>query len=302
MMKCYGWLIYNGGLNTPKYRDLNKLYVDAAADLGIYLEPVANHEVYCLLQSEGPSIDTTPNRRKPAFILFLDKDIRLARQLELLGFRLFNRQEVIANCDDKILTFQCLAGKGIKMPKTLISPLFFPGTGSDEVMPHATDWIEKEFGYPLIIKEAFGSFGAQVYLIENREALIQKQQALRYIPHLYQEFIASSKGQDIRIYVVGNKVVASMHRFSDTDFRANVSSGAHMAPYTPSPEFEEAAIKATQLLNADFTGVDLLFGPDGEPILCEVNSNAHIKNILDCTGVNVATHIFKHILERVTHE
>ena len=300
-MQNYGLLIYNGGLRSPKYMALNQLYAATAKALGIELKLVANNEIYSLLETNGPSVSSALFEKKPNFILFLDKDIRLAKQLENMGYRLFNSREVIENCDDKILTFQCLAGKGINMPKTMFSPMFFPGVGPKTIDPSFTDQIEQAFGYPLVIKEAFGSFGAQVYLIHDRKELVAKQMELLYTPHLYQEFISSSKGRDVRIYVVGDKVVASMYRYSETDFRANVSNGASMKPYKPNEVFCELAIKASKLLGADFTGVDLLFGPHDEPILCEVNSNAHIKNILDCTGINVAEHIFKYILEVTNH-
>ena len=75
-----------------------------------------------------------------------------------------------------------------------------------------------------------------------------------------------------------------------------------MQPYTPNEAFCQMAIHATKALDADFTGVDLLFGPNDEPILCEVNSNAHIKNIYDCTGIDVAEFIFKYIKEKITNE
>lgn len=301
-MQTYGWLIYNGGLKSPKYMELNELYAKAAKKLGITLQLIANNEIYCLIE-DGKNIIKVPTACfEPDFILFLDKDIRLAKQLEKLGYRLFNSREVIENCDDKILTFEVLANSGIKMPKTLFSAMLFNGTGNGEADLGFTNIIEETFSYPLVIKEAFGSFGAQVYLIHNREELIAKQKELLYTPHLYQEFIASSKGRDVRIYVVGDRAVASMYRHSDTDFRANISNGASMSPYEPSEAFCQLAIKATEKLGADFTGVDLLFGENNEPILCEVNSNAHIKNIYDCTGIDVAEAIFKHILEVLHHE
>ena len=296
-MKTYGWLIYNGGLRSPKYMALNDLYVQAAKKLGMTLDLIPNNEIYSLIQHNQTVVKTHQATHKPDFILFLDKDIRLARHLEKLGYRLFNSREVIENCDDKMLTFQMLADAGIPMPKTFFAPLVFKGTGSEEVSFHFIEKVESEFGYPLVIKEAFGSFGAQVYLIHNREELVAKQQQLQDTPHHYQEFIASSNGRDVRLYVVGDEVVASMYRFSDSDFRANVSNGAAMKPYEPNEAFCELAIAATKKLGADFTGVDLLFGPEGEPILCEVNSNAHIKNIYDCTGIDVAEFIFKHILK-----
>lgn len=278
--------------------ELNALYAAAAKKVGIQLELIANNEIYSFIEKGETILKCPASSKKPAFVLFLDKDIRLAKQLETMGYTLFNSREVIENCDDKILTSQILANHDIPMPKTLFSPLVFNTNNEAEIDLRLTRMIEESFNYPLIIKEAFGSFGAQVYLIHNREELLQKQKELRSIPHLYQEFITSSKGRDVRLYVVGDQVVASMYRFCDTDFRANVSNGASMKPYQPNEAFCQLAIKATQVLGADFTGVDLLFGPNGEPILCEVNSNAHIKNIYDCTGIDVAELIFNYILTK----
>lgn len=301
-MKTYGWLIYNGGLKAPKYMELNELYAKAALKLNIHLDLVANDEIYSCIEKNEAVLKYPDSLKSPSFILFLDKDIRLAKQLEKLGYAVFNSSQVIENCDDKMLTFQVLANKGIKMPKTLFAPMYFPHTGTGEPHLRFTLTLEKELGYPMVIKEAFGSFGAQVYLAHNREELIAKQKQLIYTPHLYQEFIQTSNGKDVRIYVVGDKVVASMYRHSETDFRANISNGGAMKLYTPNEAFCKMAIAATKALGADFTGVDLLFGENDEPILCEVNSNAHIKNIYDCTGIDVAESIFKHILEKINHE
>ena len=300
-MNTYGWLIYNGGLRTPKYMELNELYAAAAKKLGIEVELIANDELHPCIENGQTQLKSIKERSTPQFILFLDKDIRLAKQLEKMGYRLFNSSQVIENCDDKMLTFQVLADHNIKMPKTLFAPLYFYGTGTGEPNLNFTLTLEKELGYPMVIKETFGSFGAQVYLVHNRSELIAKQKELIYKPHLYQEFIQTSIGRDVRIYVVGEKVVASMYRHSETDFRANISNGGAMQPYVPNKAFCQMAIDATKALGADFTGVDLLFGEDGEPVLCEVNSNAHIKNIYDCTGIDVAEFIFKYILEKINH-
>ena len=114
-----------------------------------------------------------------------------------------------------------------------------------------------------------------------------------------QEFIEGSKGRDIRIHVVGNQVITAMERKNDKDFRANITNGGTMKKYVPNEEECEMAISICRELKLDFAGVDLLFGEDGEPILCEVNSNAHFKNIYDCTNVNVADAIMEYIEAKV---
>src|SRR5699024_9844967 len=115
-------------------------------------------------------------------------------------------------------------------------------------------------------------------------------------------YIHSSYGKDIRLNVVGNHVVAAMLRKSDNDFRANVTAGGRMYPYQPSQEEKELAITCSQLVGADFAGVDLLFGENDEPILCEINSNAHFKNIFDCTGIDVTKDMMIYIKKQLECE
>ncbi|WP_163195067.1 ATP-grasp domain-containing protein [Clostridium thermarum] len=297
MKSKYGWLIYNGGLTSYKFEEINYWYKESAAKMAIELELLKNNEVYSIIENNSATVKLEREKKEPDFILFMDKDIRLAKHLELLGYKLFNSSKTIENCDDKILTYQILANNNIKMPRTIISPMMYKGTVETDT--RFIDFIERECGYPLVVKEAFGSFGAQVYLVNNREELLEKRRELLYIPHLYQEFIQTSKGRDVRIHVVGDKVVASMLRTSETDFRANISNGGKMQQYEPDDKFQELAIRASKLVGADFSGVDLLFGEDEEPIICEVNSNAHIKNIFQCTGIDVAEHIFEYILRRI---
>ena len=88
-----------------------------------------------------------------------------------------------------------------------------------------------------------------------------------------------------------------MYRYSLTDFRANLTAGGEMKPYEPTEEEAALAVSASTAVEADFSGVDLLFGEDG-PLVCEVNSNAHFKNLYQCTGVNTAYEILKFIKEK----
>ncbi|AEM73513.1 ATP-grasp domain-containing protein [Caldicellulosiruptor acetigenus] len=297
MFKIYGWLVYNGSLQSEKFLEINKIYKETAEKKGICLDLIKNNEIYCLIENGICSVKINILKSNPDFILFLDKDVRLAKQLEKLGYRLFNSAKTIELCDDKILTYQVLSDNGIKLPKTLFSPLMFYEIDDNDFI----DFIEKEFEYPIVIKEAFGSFGQQVYLAENKEQLISLRKKLYLKPHLYQEFIHTSRGKDVRLHVVGDKVVASMLRVSENDFRANISSGAKMYKYQPPDSFVEVAIKASRLVGADFSGVDILFGENDQPIVCEINSNAHIKNIYECTGINVSEYIFDYILQELEY-
>lgn len=248
----------------------------------------SNKEIISILDT---NLTTVPSEL-PDYVVFTDKDLYLARQLELLGVPVFNSSAAITTSDDKIKTYQLLAKAKVPIPKTIFAPKTFG-------LPHAfdasyIDRIKETFGFPLIIKEAYGSFGEQVYLIKNEQQLYEKVAEIADRPFMFQQMIHSSHGKDLRLQVVGDQVVTAMKRMNESDFRANVTSGGTMQRYHPTDEEKQIAIKASQLIGADFSGVDLLFGEAG-PIVCEVNSNAHIRNILDCTGVNAAPYIIDHI-------
>jgi len=285
-------MITNGYLTTEKYNQIHGMYISAADTLNIELIPITNREA--LVEISNAVLLGQETLSTPEFILFLDKDIILARHLENMGYRVFNSSHAIEVCDDKALTFLELAGSGIKMPRTVNAPLCFH-KNEETALFYQT--IENVLGYPMIIKERFGSFGEQVYLANNRDELIRTRDSISPRPHVYQELIKSSVGRDVRLQVVGEKVVAAMKRHSDTDFRANLSMGGKMEPFLPGDDFIAMALTAAKTAEVLFCGVDILFGAKGEPILCEINSNAHIKNIFDCTHVDVAQAILHSILE-----
>ena len=277
-----GTLVVNHDLHGEKFRAQTALYLAAAERCGVALTVRTNAE----------AVD-----RGTDFVLFLSKDVRLARLLEQDGCRVFNSAASIALCDDKSLTYLRLRGEGLPMPETLLVPMTF----------FAADWSDNPFvetaaqtlGFPMVVKEACGSFGQQVWLVHDRAELVERLNACSPRTVLLQRFVASSHGRDIRVQVVGREAVAGMYRWSDTDFRANISNGGSMKPYTPTEAQKELALRACDALGLDFGGVDLLFGEDDEPLLCEVNSNAHIRNLLDCTGIDVAEHILAHICKTV---
>ncbi|WP_249870966.1 ATP-grasp domain-containing protein [Oceanobacillus saliphilus] len=293
-MSIKGWIIYNGNLPGTKFLDYAEMVQQAATARNVETTIYKNNELLSLLTENQLSLIPFDEQELPDYAVFADKDIYLARQLELLGIRVFNSANAIEISDDKIATYQYLAAEKLPIPKTIISPkIFFSRTIDSDLL----DSVMKEFGLPLIMKEAYGSFGEQVYLLQSKEEIMEKMQDIQEKPYLFQEFVPSSYGKDLRLQVVGNKVVAAMVRTNSDDFRANVTAGGSMETYTPSKAETDLAIAAVKAINADFGGVDLLLGPDNTRLICEVNSNAHIRNLLDCTGINAAEYIMDYILE-----
>ena len=283
-----GWLIVNGFLNSEKFNDLTQLFCEAAKKQRIQLRVVLNTEQLVTL---GMPNVMQPEER-PDFVIFWDKDILLAKYLESLETPVFNSSSCIEVCDDKRLTHLALQKKRLPMPKTVFAPMTYDNIGFTQ-----TDFlslVEKELSFPMIVKEAFGSFGQQVYFVRDPQELVSLIKSKKSKKLLFQEYIQNSKGHDIRLQVVGDRVVAAMHRFNPNDFRANISNGGNMEPYTPTEQETKLALCAANAVDASFAGVDLLWTKTGACV-CEVNSNAHFRNLLDCTGVNTADEIIKFI-------
>ena len=287
-----GWIIVNGYLQSEKFEEIYHWLIDAAAKQGMTLQKLTNDQLTSILPINSGKTDW---RVKPDFILFWDKDVRLAQMLEQEGFPVLNSAAAIETCDDKALTYIRLKNTDIKMPKTYIAPMTFLKEYPDYAFLMQ---VENSLGYPMVIKESKGSFGEQVYLVQNHEEAVKKIQEIGHHEFIMQEYIEASKGRDIRINVVGNQVVTAMERVNSNVFRANITNGGKMKPYTPTEDEAALAVKVCEYLGLDFAGVDILFGEKHEPILCEVNSNAHFKNIYDCTGVNVADAIMSYIASK----
>lgn len=292
-MNLTGWVVYNGNLEDDSFVDFANMIEEAGDKQGISIKKIKNNDLLVYLSSDQLNFLTDQVDQLPDFVVFTDKDLYLARQLESMGIPLFNNSYTIEVSDDKIKSYQLLAEAKVPIPETIISPKVY--YNHDKIDYSFLKYVIEKFKFPLILKEAFGSFGQQVYLIENEGQLLSKVKKLVDRPILFQQFIDSSYGRDIRLQVVGEEVVTSMLRKSENDFRANISSGGSMEPYKPTAEEKRLAILAAKAVNADFAGVDILFGPNNTPLVCEVNSNAHIRNLYNCTGVNAADYIIKHI-------
>lgn len=293
MKKTYkGFMLINSFLKSGKFEEIYSCLKNAFTASGITLDVLSGAELF--LDSEQCSAAD-----KYDFCLFWDKDIYLARLLEEKGLRLFNSSYGVAVCDDKWLTYEVLKKHNVPMPETISVPFTYENVGYNSF-----EFIDKagsELSWPFVIKENKGSFGGQVYLAHNRAEAETILKNIAGKPAICQRFISESAGHDIRINMVGEKAAAAMERISDDDFRANITAGGHMKEHAVTDTELLLARQVMRYLKLDFAGVDILIS-DAGPLLCEVNSNAHFKNIFDLTGINVADAIAEYIKNAVYGE
>ncbi|HWT40029.1 MAG TPA: 30S ribosomal protein S6--L-glutamate ligase [Dongiaceae bacterium] len=213
----------------------------------------------------------------------------IVRQLEMQGVYTVSSSLAINRSRDKLRSMQILAKAGVGIPKTVVS------RNSADI----DDLIDKLGGTPVIIKLARGTHGNGVVLAETKKAAKSVLQAL-YLTNedgtnvLLQEFVKESAGTDIRAFVVGGRVVASMKRQSlDDDFRSNLHKGGEGTKIKLTEEERKMAVKAAKAMGLNVAGVDMMRSERG-PLILEVNASPGF-GIEKVTGRDVASSIIEYI-------
>jgi ribosomal protein S6--L-glutamate ligase len=210
----------------------------------------------------------------------------IVRQFETQGAFTTASSIAIVRSRDKLRSLQLLAKAGVGIPKTV-----FARETAD-----LDDVIEQAGGTPLIIKVARGTHGKGVVLAETKKAAQAVMQAfyVEGVSFLVQQFIKESAGTDIRVFVVGGKVVASMQRQSlDDDFRSNLHQGGRGTSIKLSEEERKTAQKAAKAMGLPVCGVDMIRSEQGTLVL-EVNASPGFA-IEQVTGRNVAGKIIEYV-------
>ena len=290
-----GIIIVNAYCKLPSMLNQANRLKEEFLKLGVNVDVIENgYNTY--LNENGEVVSDILN---VDFCVYLDKDKYTASLLEKKGVKIFNKISSIQACDDKMQTFIELSGHGIKMPITISSPLNYSG---GEITNEELLKVANVLKFPLVIKLSYSSLGKGVFLAKDIEQLNFIANWHKNEAKIYQEYVASSYGTDIRIICIGKKFVSCMQRKSETDFRSNAELGGKGYPYTPSEEYIKVAEKVAEILDLDYMGIDLLIGKNGEPIVCDVNSNAFFGVMEQVSGVNVAEKYAKYIINTIYGE
>ena len=279
----------NGNYSTKRLRDVARLR-------GHDVKIIKYRECYASIEKSNPTVSYHGEDLSgydaviPRIANSMTKyGTAIVRQLEMQGVYTVSSSLAITRSRDKLRSMQLLAKAGVGVPKTVFSR---NPTDID-------DLIEKLGGTPIIIKLARGTHGNGVVLAESKKAAKSVLQAF-YLSNedgtniLLQEFVKESAGTDIRVFVVGSRVVASMMRQSlDDDFRSNLHKGGEGTGVKLTEEETKMAIKAAKAMGLTVAGVDLMRSDRG-PLILEVNASPGF-GIEKVTGRDVATPIIEYI-------
>jgi RimK family alpha-L-glutamate ligase len=232
----------------------------------------------------------------PKYAISRKLDIFFIRQLEMLGVKVFNSSQSMVDAKNKLKTHQILTEAGIKSPKTL-----YAVRKSGQQLLEYEDIVKIFNNQTFILKYIKGREGKSVFLINDKETFNLKYS--RYKGKvIFQEFIKSSYGQDIRCYVVGGKFIGSAIRTSHgKDFRSNLAQGGEAIYYEASDELKALAIKVAKIMDLEICGIDILTGENNEYYVCEVNSVPGFKSLKFTRGMDEVD-IFLNLLKDKINE
>lgn len=215
------------------------------------------------------------------------------RQFEMTGVYPLNESVAISRSRDKLRSMQLLSRKGIGLPTT----------GFAHSPDDTDDLLDLVGGNSYVIKLTEGTQGKGVVLTETRGAAESVIDAFRGLDahFLVQEFVREAKGADIRCFVIGGKVVASMKRQGkEGEFRSNLHRGGTASVIRITPEERSTAVRAARIMGLNVAGVDLLRSNHG-PVVMEVNSSPGLEGIEGATGKDIAGQIVSFIEKNYKH-
>ena len=207
------------------------------------------------------------------------------RQFERLNVPTLPNSASIEASKDKMYANQILAQAGLPIPKTMLTRF-----------PCKAELVEKVVGFPCVLKVVTGSHGAGVYLCENAKQFEDLSELISSLDFknsmIVQEYVQYSEGRDLRVIVIGGRVVGAMLRQStDGSFKANISRGGEGTAFDVDDQMELLAIQTAKVLDLDIAGIDLLFHSDGYRI-CEANSSPGFKGFEKALGINIPQKVF----------
>jgi gamma-F420-2:alpha-L-glutamate ligase len=296
-----GWILYKSDHTLVKQEiyEIERLVSQASAhgiDIKVYT-PEAFDLTVTRDDRNSVMIDGEPTPLPDFFLPRMGAGtnyfaLAVIRHLERLGVLSFNSAESIDTVKDKLYSHQILAQNGLPVPKTML--VMFP------VNP---DLVKRQIGFPVVVKTLSGSQGSGVFLCETLnhfEDLMQMVELTNPKANIIlQEFIADSRGRDLRVIVIGGRAIACMERVAEEgSFKANFSRGASVREFPMTPEVEWLAIETARVLGLEIAGVDLLFAGDHYKV-CEANSSPGFEGVESCCDVDVVNEIYNFLRIRL---
>lgn len=290
-MRC--WIIFHREVrpNVPEAPEIMR-FQEAAVRSGVDLQVLQPRDFDLVVGSGAQALYRGRPLPRPDFIIARTGSetsyftLAVLRHFERQGIAMVNSPAAIEVVADKLHTLQVLGQAGLPIPKTILCKF-----------PVDVNVVERELGFPVVVKTLRGTRGAGVLLCANREQFNDLANLLdgatSGADFIFQQYIKASHGHDVRVLVVNGKAVAAMERRStDGGFKSNISLGGVGTAFKPPAEMAALAVKVAEALGLDVAGIDILFDRDGYRI-CEANSSPGFQGLERACRISVPDEIFK---------
>jgi gamma-F420-2:alpha-L-glutamate ligase len=291
-MHC--WLFFHREVrrDVPEAAEVMR-FQQAAAAAGIRLDVLQPRHFELIVDSAEGWSAIYQGRKLPKPDLIIPRTgsetsyftLAVLRHFERQGVAMVNSSISIEAVADKLQTLQILSSAGLPIPKTILGKF-----------PVDVNVVERELGFPVVVKTLRGTRGNGVLLCANREqfgdlaTLLDGAQL--NADFIFQQYVKASHGRDVRVLVVNGRAVAAMERRStDGSFKSNISLGGVGTAFEPPEEMAELAVRVANVLGLDVAGVDILFDQQGYRI-CEANSSPGFQGLEKACRISVPDEIF----------
>lgn len=258
-------------------------FLDQAGLFKMTIDLVLTDELSLELGPKGPSARAKGEKLENIdFVINRSRDSLIGRHFELMGARVFNHSKVSEICNNKAKTHQLMASHGIGSVKTLLC-------NKRRFSPKNMD-----LGFPCVLKSVRGHGGDEVFMILNKEDLQKRLLEIQEDDFILQA-LCQDPGKDIRVFVLGEEILGAVMRYSQGDFRSNISQGGGSRPYTLKEEDKKMIKKIIKILPFDLVGIDFIFGEKGQLLFNEIEDVVGTRTLYKNYPIDIVEKYLKYI-------
>lgn len=274
------WLLYDSK-DVGRNKEYIELYFSACKKRGIELKFMVEEELEIRISNGGSRFfDKGEELDFPDAVINRTRSFWLSRQLELAGCRVFNNSQVTMLGNHKELALAHVRRLGV------------------DIMPTSSENHLESMEYPCVMKSVDGHGGTEVFWLTGRKDYITRKKMMTGRTCVLQK-AAADLGKDLRVYVIGNEIIASMLRISQTDFRSNFCLGGTTEIYSLSSEERKIIQKIVDSLEINFCGIDFMFD-HGKLVFNEIEDVVGSRMLYTYTDIDVVELYTQHILKEIT--
>ncbi len=277
-----GWLIYHQA-DIQRNRVFIDKWIEAGHRRNVHLQLVTIQQLRFGIRNNAPFLQLDGQDALPSFAVMRVQQPLLSLQLESMGIPVFNNARVSRICNDKRLTHSLLQGSVPMMDTAFVD----------------ADTNQQPFAFPVVVKAAHSCGGRHVFLCRDEQSYSLALKACAPDAAVVQP-LCDTPGKDVRVYVLGNRIVKTMMRYSaDGDFRSNLGQGGDAQPYPLDTEPLQHVEHILSLFSFDLVGIDFIFH-QGKLVFNEIEDAVGTRMLYIHTEMDIVSMYLDHILERIS--